>query len=102
MYARVWHVRIQAGRIEEFTSALETLLPLAHQQPGFRGALVLRTEGGKSTDAAVIAVYNSLEDIKASKKNLFLYQAMSRILSHCEGFPNIREEEVLLSDFVGG
>ena len=100
MHARVWHVRIQAGRTEEFVSALDSLLPVARKQPGFRAALVLRTEEGKSPEATVIAVYNSQEDIKASEKNLFLYQAMSKILSYCEGFPNIREEAVLLSDFV--
>jgi heme-degrading monooxygenase HmoA len=100
MHARVWHVRIQAGRTEEFISALDSLLPAARKQPGFRAALVLRTNEGKAPEATVIAVYKSLEDIKASEKNLFLYQTISRILSYCEGFPNIREEEVLLSDFV--
>jgi hypothetical protein len=31
---------------------------------------------------------------------MFLYQALARLLSHCDGFPTIREHEVLASEFA--
>lgn len=101
MYARVWHVHIQPGRIEEFKDAIDSLLPAARKEAGFRAVLVLGSDGGKSPEATVIGVWNTLEELKASEKSLFLYQALSRVLNLCEGFPNISEEEVLLIG-VGG
>jgi len=48
----------------------------------------------------VLSLWDSLDDLKASEKNLFLYQAIARVLSYCEGFPAIREHEVLVSEFA--
>ena len=100
MYARVWNVHIQPGKIEEFKSAMDSLVPAAHKESGFRGVLALRSGSDKSPEATVIGVWNSLEELKASEKSLFLYQAISRVLCHCEGFPNISEQEVMLGDLV--
>ena len=101
MHARVWQVQIQPGQIEAFTNALDSLLPAARQEGGFQGLLVLRADSGTSPEATVIGVWDSAEKIKASEKSLFLYQAIARVLSHCKGFPNIGEQEVLICDFRG-
>ncbi len=99
MHARVWQLRILPGKLEEFTSAVRSLIPPARQQGGFRGVVALRTGAGEPLEVLLIAVWDSLEELKASEKNLFLYQALARLLAFCEGLPSIREHEVLMSDF---
>lgn len=98
MHARVWNVRIQPGRVEDFRSALDALIPAARKEPGFRGVVVLRGGTEKTPEATIIAIWDSLDQVKASEKSLFLYQVISRVLSMCDGFPDIREHDVLLSD----
>ncbi len=98
MHARVWQLRILPGKLEEFTSAARSLIPPARQQKGFRGVLVLHTGAGEPREVLIVSVWESLEELKASEKNLFLYQALARLLSFCEGLPSIREHEVLISD----
>jgi heme-degrading monooxygenase HmoA len=99
MHARVTHFRIQPGRLREFQSAVDSLLPQLHKQKGFRALVVLHTEEGTTPEVNTISVWDSFGDLKNSEKNMFLYQALSRLLSFCEGFPTIREHEVLTSDF---
>jgi heme-degrading monooxygenase HmoA len=102
MHARVTHVHIQPGKVEDFTGGLDSIVPMIRQQAGFRAMVVLRNDTGKTPAATVITVWDSLADLKASEKNLFLYQALSRVLSFCEEFPSIREQEVLLGEFAAG
>lgn len=100
MHARVWQLRIQPGKLEEFTAAIQSLVPLARQQGGFRGVLVLRTNGKERPEAMVIAVWDSLQDLRKTEHSMFVTQALARVLSCCEGFPSIRESEVLVSEFA--
>jgi heme-degrading monooxygenase HmoA len=100
MHARVTHFRILPGRLPEFQAAVDSVLPLLQKQKGFRALLVLHTSEGAKPEVTNISLWESFEDLKNSEKNMFLYQALSRVLSFCEGFPSIREHEVLISDFA--
>ena len=100
MHARVTQVRILPGKLEDFVHAVHSILPLARQQAGFRALVVLRTAQAPVAEAMSVAVWDSLADLKASEKNLFFYQALSRVLTLCEGFPRISEYEVLVSEFA--
>jgi len=99
MHARVTHFYIQPGKTEGFRSAVNSLIPLIRKQQGFHALVVLHLPGTKP-EATVLSLWDSLDDLKGSEKNMFLYQALSRVLSHCEGFPTIREHEVLVSEFA--
>jgi heme-degrading monooxygenase HmoA len=100
MYARVSRVHILPGKLEEFCSAVDSVIPRAREQQGFRALIVLRNaDPAKTAEATVISVWDSLEHLKDSERNLYLYQAISRILGCCEGFPQISEQEVLVSEF---
>ena len=99
MYARVTQYQVKPGKQEEFIEALTGSVPLMHDQRGFVALMVLRTPGNVSPDVRVMTVWDSEEELLASERNLYFYQAVSRALAFSEGFPTIREEEVVLSDF---
>jgi heme-degrading monooxygenase HmoA len=99
MYARVTQYRVKPGKREEFIAALSGSVPLMHDQHGFVALLVLQEPENKSPDLRVMTVWDSEEELLASERNLYFYQAVSRALAFSEGFPSIREEEVVLSDF---
>lgn len=102
MHARVTQVRILSGKMEEFREAVDSLVPAIRRQAGFRALLVLGTTPGPAPEAMVVSIWDSLDKLKESEKNLFLYQALSRVLGFCDGFPLIREREVLVSEFAAG
>ena len=99
MFARVQQVRIKPGKTEEFTQAIQASLPKRREVKGYRGALVLRGGAEAPRDGWLISFWETLEDLRASEKDLSYYGALSRIMGYCEGFPSIIEQEVLLSDF---
>ncbi len=100
MFARATELRVLRGKLEEFTAAVQSMLPSLREQPGFRALIVLRPAGKAVPEAVTLSLWDSLEDLKASEKNLFLYQALSRLMGSCEGFPKIHEHEVLVSEFA--
>jgi heme-degrading monooxygenase HmoA len=100
MFARATELRILPGKLEEFTRNFDTIIPSIRRQTGFRALLVLRAAGQAAPEAMVVSVWDSLEDLKESENNLFLYQALARVMGCCEGFPKIREHEVLVSEFA--
>ncbi len=102
MYARVTQYRVKPGKYEEFIDALSTAIPLMREQKGFQALLVLRVEGTNPPDVRVMTIWESQQALQHSENNLYFYQAISRALVLAEGFPVIREEEVVLSDFPTG
>ena len=96
MHARVWQLRIRPGKLEEFRSALDSLTPPAQQQGGFRGVLVLGTGKKEAPDLTAVALWESLETMRASEQNMLVTQATSRFVGCCEGFPRFQEQEVLV------
>ena len=100
MNARVSQYRIIPGKIEEFARAVDSVRPLIRKQEGFRALITLRTGDTAAPEAMIISVWDSLEELRASEKSMFLYQALSRLLGLCQGFPAIHEHEVLASEFA--
>lgn len=109
MYARVMQLRILPGKLDEFLIAVESMRPALPKQPGFRAMMILRApeapakEGEeREISATTYSIWETMEHLRASEKNMFLYQALARIMAHCKGFPQIREEEVIASELGGG
>ena len=100
MHARVWQLHIRPGRVQDSQDILSSLVDLAHQQVGYRGVLALASGNSESPDVTLVALWDSLEAIRATENNLFLTQAISRFLVCCEGLPHITEKEILASDFI--
>ncbi len=100
MYARVTHYRILPGKIDEFAAAVDSLIPAVQKVKGFRFVLALRGDATHRDEATTVSVWDSLEDLHAGDNNVFYYQVLARLLSCCESFPVMQEQEVLLSEFA--
>ena len=109
MYARVMQLRILPGKLNDYLMAVESLRPGLRKPAGFRAMMILRSpetpakEGDdREISATTFTIWESMEHMRASEKNLFLYQAVARMQEHCKGFPQIHEEEVIASELGGG
>ncbi len=109
MYARVIQLRILPGKLNDYLVAVDSLLPALRKQAGFRAMLILRSPETPAKDGdereiivTTYSVWESMEHLRASEKNLFLYQALARWKEYCKGFPQIHEEEVIASELGGG
>lgn len=100
MYARVTDLKVLPGKAEEFSRAIKSTLPELRKQLGFQALLVLGEPKSKSPEVRIVSLWDSRADLKASERSLFLYQALSRLVPLCEGFPPIREMEVIASEFA--
>lgn len=100
MYARVTDMKVLPGKSDSFTTALKSTLPELRRQEGFRALVVLRQPKSDAPEIRVVSLWDSRADMKGSEKSLFLYQALSRLVPLCEGFPPIREFEVVVSEFA--
>jgi quinol monooxygenase YgiN len=100
MHARVWQLHIRSGKVQDFKDTLSSVVDLARQQAGYHGVLALAAGKSESPDVTVVALWESLQAIRASENNLFLTQAISRFLACCDGLPHITEQELLASDFM--
>ena len=101
MHARVWNVRIRPGKLDEFRKELASLTGPAHRQHGFRGSLALVSDKSDSPEVTIIGVWDSLDDMRGSERNLFLMQAISRVLCCTDGFPEITEQEIIAGSLFG-
>jgi heme-degrading monooxygenase HmoA len=99
MYARVWKVVILPGKVEEFAAAAKSMIPILRLQPGFCGLLVLRSGPGEKLEATGVSAWDSLEALRNSETSAY-QEALVHVLSHCERHPFMREEEVMVSEFV--
>jgi len=100
MHARLWQLHLRPGKVQDFQDILSSLVELARQQEGYRGILALASGKSASPEVTLVALWDSLEAMRASEDNLFLTQAIARFLACCEGFPHITEQELLASDFI--
>jgi heme-degrading monooxygenase HmoA len=99
MHARVTQFAVPPEKLQEFTTTLDSMIPLMHQRKGFQGLLVLRVEGSNPPDVRVMTIWESQQALHESENNLSFYQALSRALAFAKGFPVMREEEVVVHDF---
>ncbi len=109
MYARITQLRVLPGKLHDYLEAVDTLRPMMRKQAGFRAILLLRSAETPAKDGddreivvTAVSVWETHEHLRASEKNLFLYQAIARTQAFCKGFPQIREEEVIASELDGG
>lgn len=107
MHARITQFNIRRGKLDELAAALESLIPLMHQQQGFKSFIVLRGAvlpgtASLSTTITAITTWDSLDSLRASEENLYFYRAMARVLAFSDGFPAIQEHEVLANEFFSG
>jgi quinol monooxygenase YgiN len=100
MHARVWQLHVRPGKVQDFQEILSSLVELARQQEGYRGVLALASGKSASPEVTLVALWDSLEAMRASEDNLFVTQAIARFLACCDGFPHITEQELLASDFI--
>ena len=99
MYARVWRFGILPGKVAEFTVALNSFMPVIRQQPGFRGCVALHSGPGEALESTVVSMWSSIDTLRNSETETY-QQALVQIVALCERHPVMREEEVLLSEFV--
>ena len=99
MYARVAQYQVQPDKYDQFIEALHSAVPLMRKQEGFQALLVLRVEGSRPPDIRVMTIWDSQLSLRQSESNVYFYQAVARALVLSQGFPAIREEEVVLHDF---
>ena len=99
MYARVWKFGILPGKIEEFTVACRSAIPILQRQAGFRSLLVLRSGPGEMLEGTVTSVWDSLDHLRNSETSAFR-EMLAHVLTLCEPHPSMREEEVLISEIA--
>jgi heme-degrading monooxygenase HmoA len=99
MHARVTQFAVQPGKLNEFVGALEAVRPLMHQRKGFQALLVLRVEGSNPPDVRVMTFWESQQALQESESSVQFYAALARTMVFSQGFPIIREEEVMIGDF---
>ena len=103
MFARVMHIHILPGKLNDLLAAVDSLMPTLKKQAGFRAMMILRSAetpashgNDRDISATSITLWDSMEHMRASEDNMFLYQALARLKEFCKGFPQIREEEVIV------
>jgi len=99
MHARVTQFTVQPGKLTEFVDALDSAIPLMRERKGFQALLVLRVEGSNPPDVRVMTLWDSQQSLHESENSVLFYQALARAMTFSQGFPVIREEEVVVSDF---
>ncbi|HXN16939.1 MAG TPA: antibiotic biosynthesis monooxygenase [Candidatus Binatus sp.] len=100
MVARVTHYRIREGKVDEFVATVRSLTAAMDKLKGFRVLLVLHGEDKSSREAMAISVWDSAEDLRDSDNNTFYYHVLARVLSCCESFSPMHQQEVLVSKFA--
>jgi len=100
MHARVSEYHVLPNKTKAFVKAVDSLLPKLRKQEGFRTLLVM--SGGKKDPSKIIivSVWDTLADMRGSEKSLFLYQALSRVMTMIKGMPALSEHEVWLTEFA--
>jgi quinol monooxygenase YgiN len=99
MHARSTHYIVKPEKYDDFVSSISQSVNLMRQQKGFHSILVLRVEGTNPPELRIMSIWESQKALQESERNVYFYQAVSRVLAFSSGFPRIVEEEIVLSDF---
>jgi heme-degrading monooxygenase HmoA len=100
MIARVTQYRIREGKVEEFTAAVESLIPALDNLKGFRMVVVLKGADATKREATAISVWDSAGDLRNSDNDTFYYGLVARLIGCCESFSPMHEQEVMVSKFA--
>jgi heme-degrading monooxygenase HmoA len=98
MHARVSQYYIRPGKMDEFAAVVDSLIPALHKVAGFRSLLILRGGEPNKPEATAISLWDTVEELRAGDNNVFYYQVLARLMACCDGFPSVREHEVLVSE----
>lgn len=101
MYARTWRFTILPGKLDEFVESVRSLTPKAKKERGFRGFLVFRSPfNDPKPRCTMIGLWQSRAHLRASDEGLFLPRALAHLITCCDGYPVIQEQDVLFSALV--
>ena len=100
LHARVWQLHLRPDKVQDFRTVLSPVDDLARKQGGYRGVFAWASGTSESPEVTLVAIWDSVEAIRASENNLFLTEAISRYLACCRGLPHISEREFLASEYV--
>jgi quinol monooxygenase YgiN len=100
MYARIWHLQVKQGMLEEFKQSMDAVIKLVRSEEGYFGVVALASGRHDAPEVRVVALWDTPEAVHHSEQDLFLMQAMTRYMACCEGVPRILEKEVLAMDFA--
>lgn len=101
MYSRMWRFIILPGKLDEFVESVRTLTPQAKKERGFRGFLLFRSlYNDPKPRCTMIGLWQSRALLRASDEGLFLPRALAHLITCCEGYPVIQEQDVLFSEIV--
>ena len=76
----------------------EQIIPLIRQQPGFQGVIVL---GDRSTDkGASITLWESEEDVTASRQSDAMRQTLAALVPSLDGQPDQQHYEVMIQELT--
>jgi heme-degrading monooxygenase HmoA len=89
MYARATTAQVQPGKMDELVSILlDTVLPAARQQHGYKGGLVLTNpDTGK---AEIIALWETEADMTAGESSGYYRDQVAKVMPSLAG-PPVRE-----------
>lgn len=100
MYVRVTQFSIPSDKLNDFMAALNSAIPLVKQERGFHGLLLLRVEKSSPPDVRLMTFWETQQAMRDSEDNLYTDEVLARVLAFAQGFPVMREEEVILNDFA--
>lgn len=100
MVARVTQYKIRSGKVKEFASTVETLIPTLDRLKGFRVLLILEGPDPDAREATAISVWDTSADLRDSDNDKFYYHAIAQLLKCCESFSPMHEQNVLVSKFA--
>jgi heme-degrading monooxygenase HmoA len=95
MVARVTRYRIRAGKTDEFTAMMKSLMTSLDTLAGFRLFLLVRGEDPSGRDATSISVWDCAENMQSSENNSVYYDAIKSLMGCCESFSPMHQHEVL-------
>ena len=89
MVARLSTLQVKKSHLEALQRTVQQeLIPLAQQQHGFRGLLVLH-RAGDFPEVIIVALWESLQDLEASAAGDFLKTVSAKLLAHTEDSPRL-------------
>ncbi len=100
MYARVTQFSIPSDKLNNFIATLNSAILLVKEEKGFQGLLLLRVEKSNPPDVRLMTFWETKQAMRDSEDNLYTDEALARVLAFAQGFPVMREEEVVLRDLV--
>jgi len=101
MYARIVTGQYQPGKIDEgLQILLNSVLPAARQQPGYKGALGL---GDRTTGKAItIGLRETAADMQATETSGYLQEQFAKVMPLLAGAPTVEVYEVSIQEVQKG